>query len=279
MTGPLLIQNTPTIIHSTGIDTLRETRQKTSKLPAIKANKLSPVECEEFAEAYVDKILDPSFGPLRPAMITVINDPERLKAVAGYMGLPMPTTSPDPAWRQDFATAMQKMDRERLIVLIKTWCLKSPPKTAEADFVAKTDFGALIREAYKQASHEFPAKRGAKAKIAGREYPKIAKLAEKLYPVCLTVVTELRTRKNPSVQESLERCKREFPEECAFLLAHLPSFDSALSDEGLRQRAKGTESFARLVADGIAGADYELEPRTSIERVREGRRILARKHR
>lgn len=258
---------------------MREARQKgLSNPPATARTELSPAECEEFAEAYVDKILDPSFAPLRPALIKTINNPRILKAVVGQMGLPTPTASPDPAWRRDFADAVQKMDRERLLDLIKTWWLKNPPTRAEVDFIVKADFGAWIRASFKEAIREFPAKRGAKAKIAGRDYPKIAKLAGKLYPVCLTVVTELRTRKNLSAQECLERCEKEFPEECGFLLAHLRSFESALNDERLRQRAKGSESFARLVADGMAGAEYGLEPRTAIERAREGRRMLSRTH-
>lgn len=212
-------------------------------------------------------------------MITTINDPETLRVVAGHMGLPMPTVFPDPVWQRAFADAIQKMDRERLIVLVNTACLKNPPTRAQADFLVKTDFGALIRETLREAAKDFPSKRGAKAKATHRDYPKIAKLADELYPVCLTVVTELRTRKNHSVQECLERCKKEFPDECGFLLAHLLSFESALDDERLRHRAKGSESFARLVADGIAGADYGLEPRTSIERAREGRRTLDRKRR
>ena len=259
---------------------LRETRQKgSSNLPATTRTELSPVECEEFAEAYADKILNPSFAPLRPAMITTINNPETLKAVAGHMGLPMPAAFPDPEWQRDFADAIQKMDRERLIGLVKTWFLKNPPKRADVDFVVKTDFGALMRETFKAAAREFPAKRGAKAKATRRDYPKIAKLADELYPVCLRVVTELRFGGNHSVHECLERCKKQFPEECNFLFVHLRSFESTLSDRRLHQRAKGIESFARLAADGIAGADYGLEPRTSIERTREGRRMLARTHR
>jgi len=255
---------------------LRETLKKgPSNLPATTRTELSPVECEEFAEAYADKILNPSFAPLRPAMITTINNPETMKAVLGHMGLPMPAASPDPAWRRDFADAIQKMDRERLIGLVKTWCLKNPPKRAEVDFIVKTDFGALMRETFKEAAREFPAKRGAKAKATRRDYSKIAMLAYKLYPVCLKITTELRSSTRYSVQRLLEDRRPEFPEACTFLLAHLPRFELALNDKRLRKRAKRIESFARLVADAIAGADFGLAPRTSIERAREGRRLLA----
>lgn len=258
---------------------MRERPQKKSATLPASTDKLSPAECEEFAEAFADKVLDSSFAPLRPGLIMVIRNPEKLKTMAGYMGLSVPVASPDPGWKQDFADAIERLDRERLIELLKLECLKNPAPRAEAEFITKFDFGALIRETYKQASRDFPAKRGAKAKIARRDYAKIAALARELYPVCLMVVTELRTRKNLSVQKCLERCKREFPEECSFLLAHLGSLESVLNDDRLSQRAKGIESFARLAADGIAGANYGLEPRTSIERAREGRRMLARKHR
>lgn len=258
---------------------LRETRQKRSfKLPAATKTELSPVECEEFAEAYADKVLDPSFAPLRPAMITAINDPRTLKAVVGHMRLPMPAASPDPAWRRDFADAIQKMDRERLIGLVKTWCLKSPAKRGDMDFVVGTDFVALARETLKEAARAFPAKRGARAKATRRDYPKIAILADNLYPVCLKIVSELRSGTRYSVCNLLEHWKLEFPEACTFLLAHLSPFESILDDKRLRTRAKRIESFARLVADGMAGAKYRLEPRTAIERAREGRRMLSRTH-
>jgi hypothetical protein len=247
-------------------------------LPATTRTELSPVECEEFAEAYADKILDPSFAPLRPALITTIKKPETLKAFVEHMGLPMPAASPDPAWQRDFTDAIQKMDRERLINLVKTWCLKSPPKRAEVDFVVKTDFRALIRETFKEGAREFSAKRGRKAKAEKREYRKIAIRGDSIYPVCLKIVTQLRCDTPDSVEQLLEHLKREHPEVCAFLLTHLQRFEAALKDERLLNRAKGVEPFAHLVADSMAGAEYGLEPRTAIERAREGRRMLSRTH-
>ncbi|MHB8487390.1 MAG: hypothetical protein ACYDCM_16880 [Candidatus Acidiferrales bacterium] len=244
-----------------------------------KKDKLSPVECEDFAEAYANMILNPSWSWMRiqiVKMISSLKDSQTTKKILKLIGFPMPDT---PEWAQDFADAVEKMDRVRLIAIIRAACSDSPPTRGMADFILKTDFGALARRSLLKAARQFSAKRGAKAKATRQDYARIAMIADEVYPVCLRIVTELKSGASPSVQQFLEQLTQDFPEACKFLQAHLSKFESVLRDKRLQERGKRIESFARLVADGVAGADYGLEPRTSIERAREGKRLLGRSHR
>lgn len=243
-------------------------------LPNDKDKLLAPSKYEDFAEAFADVFLSPS---LRTAMIFSLRNPETTKKLLGQAGASIPAP-PDPNWQRDVADALEKTDRQRLVELVKAGCHESPPTRKSAEFIFKFDFGGLVRGAVEKMARQFPAKRGAKAKATRRDYPIIARIADGLRPVCLRIVGEMRSQTRDTVRQLLQRFNPEFPEACEFLLAHISQFESVLRNQGLRTRAKGVESFARLVADGVAGADYELEPRTSIERAREGRRMLARLH-
>jgi len=246
-----------------------------AKLLSAHKDELSSVELEEFAEAYADMVLNPSIPWLRTSMIKALQNPESTNVIIQWMGRSLHTNQ-DPSWQRDFQDTLEKADRERLIKLIKIQCAKNPPSRAEAHFIMTVDIGGLIRKSLEGAAREFSAKRGAKPKATRRDYLRIATLGDQLYPACLKMVAELRSSKHHSVQYLLEHWEQEFPEACAFLLSHLSHLDATLSDKRLRKRAKRIESFARLVADGMAGADYGLEPRTAIERAREGRRLSAR---
>jgi hypothetical protein len=112
------------------------------------------------------------------------------------------------------------------------------------------------RKAFQEAARQFTAKRGRKPKARRLDYRKIGMI----YPVCLRLLTELRFETpNYSVRELLEHLKQDDPEACNFLLRHLARFESTLKDKRLLKRAIRIESRARLLADGMAGADYGLK--------------------
>jgi hypothetical protein len=246
------------------------TRPKNS----AREKQLSPAEYEEFAEVFVDLILDPSIPWLRSGMLAQMNNPESTKEFARSIGRPNPIIVP--VWTPAFKDALEKMDRPKLLELVKSATLKHPPTRSEMRFFQKTEFVDLMRKSIEETARLFPARRGRKPKADRRDYSKIAVLGDALYPVCLKIETELRSRTRYSVCDLLEHWRPQFPEACSFLLAHLPHFESTLNDNRLRKRAKRIESLARLLADGMAGAKYGLEPRTAIERAREGRRLLFR---
>jgi hypothetical protein len=248
--------------------------RRNSPRQAQQEEQLSEAECEEYAEVFVDKILDPSMPLLRTCMLAGIESPEALKELARRIGFSRDPANP--TWAKDLKDALEKMDREKLVSLAKTELFSNPPTGEQARILPTVDFGALMRNATHEAARMFTAKRGRKPKAGRREYPKIAKLGDKLYPICLKMLTEQRFETHHSVRKLLELWKQDFPKACTFLLHHVGRFESMLKDKRLRKRATRIESFAHLLADGMAGADYGLKPRTSIERAREGRRLTTR---
>lgn len=247
---------------------------KDSSGPAQHGQKLSGAELEEFAERFVDKILDPSTPSLRTTILAGLEYPELSKEIARSMGFPADVHSS--AWAHDMTDAVKRMDRKKLVALAKTALAKDPPTEEQAQQFLAIDLGRLMRMALQDASRQFTAKRGRKPKAERRDYPKIAAWGDKLYPVCLRLMTELQSSPHKPVRNLLESCKQDYPEACMFLLHHLAQFELATKDKGLRKRAAGIEARARLLSDAIAGADYNLKFRTSIERAREGRRSRAR---
>ena len=241
---------------------------------AHQEEKLSEAECEEFAEAFVDKILDPSTPWIRMCLLAGLENPELSRELARRMGLP--TDSFNTPWAQGLKDALERMDREKLVGLVKSEFLKDPLTKEQAHTLLTVDLGALMRNALQEGTRKFAAKRGRKPKAGRRDYVQIARWGDKLYPVCLRVLSELKSGTHRSVREHLELSKQDFPEAVTFLLHNLARFESTLKDKRLRKRAIRIESLARLLADGMAGADYGLTSRTSIERAREGRRMTAR---
>lgn len=240
--------------------------------PAQRQEKLSEVECEQFAEACVDKILDFSTPWVRTSILAGLESPETLKEFGrrmGFSGHPF-----DASFIRDLRDALNKLDRQKLLELVKTEFRNNPPaKEAMQGFLA-SDLVALMRKGLEEAAHMIPSKRGRKPKARQEQYPQIAMRADELYPVCLKVLTELESQTQRSVRKLFELWKQDFPGACTFLLRHIAQFESALKDKRLRKRAIRLESRARLLADAMAGAEYGLTPRTSIERARQGRRMM-----
>lgn len=173
--------------------------------------------------------------------------------------------------------ALEKRDRPALISAISTVLrndrmsqkdLGQLPRIVED--VLPSAFRAALRDA---AKNIFPTKPGPTPKAARREYPKMAQLGDRLAPVCEIVLSELQKETKHTVKEILDFVALDHPAEAAFLLKFLARFESALKDEKLASRAKGLKARARLMADAMAGAEYGLELRTSLERTREGRRM------
>lgn len=234
--------------------------------------KMSPGECEAFAEAFVDSLLKMPPFFLTGALLALENwnRTTEIPRKAGYK------RGPSPASMLRLKQALASKDRKRSIELVKAICFEYPPTPDHFDSFVKGDFSGSMRKAIEQLARQFTATRGRKRKVQRSQYREIAERGDSLYPVCLKIVIELRSSKHRSVSTLLQLWQDEFPNACPFLLSHLSRLEAALNDKRLGKRAKQIEPFARLIADGIAGAEYGLTARTSIERAREGRRMLSR---
>lgn len=118
----------------------------------------------------------------------------------------------------------------------------------------------------------FKGQRGPKPKIPKRDYPKLAARGDQLKPVIHKLLVELASGTKRAVSELFEFWKVDHAEACNFLLHHISRLERALKDQRLLKRATRIEARAALLADALAGSDYGLRFRTSIERTREGRR-------
>jgi hypothetical protein len=248
--------------------------RKESGRPQPPGEKLTEAECKELAENFADMILDPSTPWVRTSILTGLQLPETSKEVARRSGFPAGIFD-SPACKV-FADALERMDRNRLGEILMSELLRDPPTKEQAEGILKLGDPSLMRGALREAERMFQGKRGRKPKIAKRDYPKLAERASTLRPIILKLLAAIRSDSRSSIRDLLESWKAECPEACTFLLHHLGRLELALKDQRLRARASGLEARAGVLAEALAGADYKLRFSTSIERTREGRRMMAR---
>ena len=133
-----------------------------------------------------------------------------------------------------------------------------------------------MRKGLAEVAEQFKGERGISAKIEPDEYPKIAALGDQLSPACKRILVAVAATPEVSLTEIVKDCCKDDPRACIFLLRHLERLKSALGDQELLNRARKIDTRARLLADAMAGAEYDLTPRTSIERARGGQDPLRR---
>ena len=101
--------------------------------------------------------------------------------------------------------------------------------------------------------------------------------ADLLRPAVTALLTQLQQTKH-SVSEILEYLRKDHPEASEFLLGHVNRLQLALNDPKVLRRAqKRISARARVLADAMAGTDFGLTFSTSMERVREARRLISKK--
>lgn len=234
-------------------------------------SKLTAAECDQLAEILVDTILDPSTPWLRKSMLAGLQYPQLARELTGALGFPL--SGRVTAKATDLSDALEKTDRKKLLDLFQAGLRRDPPTREQAQKLMNLDVPMVFRHALQKTARMFPAKRGRKPKIRKRDYPKIADWAEKLVPVCQKVLEGLESKSRHTIAEILEFEKADHSEACTFLLHHLGRFEKLLEDQKLLNQVATIDARARLIADAMAGADYELSFRTSIQRAREGRRL------
>lgn len=236
-------------------------------------------EAQRFAEQLADMLL---FGPPSGAKALIeaaFGFPVFADFAARTMGFGGTANWLATEDAKAFGDAVRDKDRTALVGFIRRGLLK--------DGVSARDARALLAfpekissflgsELPRRLKKDFPVKLGRKANVQQRDYPEIAKMGERLAPVCELVVREQARKTKRTVPQILDFLAIDYPEEVSFLLKHLPRFEAVLKNKNLAKRATKTESRARIMADAMAGADFNLRPRTSLERARTGRRMLKR---
>ncbi len=229
---------------------------------------------QQLAVRVVDDLLGSSAAPWRKGFSAVRWNPALLKVAAESLGFPQ--QAQDTRWLIEFGNALARKNRPKLLILITEAFGKDPPTYDQAQRLRRLDPRALWRRGLLEAAEPFKGARGIPARIELTEYQTLAALADRLTPACEKILEDVKAAPNRSLTAIVEECRKEYPEAGTFLLRHMERLKSALEDRELLRRARKNDTRARLLADAMAGAEYDLKLRTSIERARTGRRIEGR---
>ena len=237
--------------------------------------KLTETECEKLAEDVFDKVIGPSIprqwdDPLSERRINRFFDsgmlPPPLLLVNGNLVYPPEEIidSRRRAWDREYVESLDRLDRKEIVPLLKTYFLRENYSKNHAEELfngfASNLWWRITEEIEK---HVFTIKRGRKAKAQLTDYNKIGALADELIPVCEKLLSQLEEKTKHSVKEILEFLKTDHQKPCTFLLSHLQQLESALANNKFLERRKTLNGRARLLAYGMAGADFGLKLSTS----------------
>lgn len=168
-------------------------------------------------------------------------------------------------------------DRSFLVPYTKKWSTEAVLSPDEMRRLLKMGKSASLQHSFKQLKSVFKFRVGGKIKLPRGQRDRILKIAEQLRPAIEKILAELDSDTAHSLPEILEFHRKKYRDACDFLLVHLARFQRAFKDKRVMNRAtKRPSARARALADAMAGTDYGLAFSTSIEKVREARRIAGR---
>ncbi len=238
--------------------------------PGPDPTKLTKEELQQLAVRVTDNLLGSSAAPLRKGFSAVRRNPALLKVAAESSGFPQ--QAQNTRWLIEFGNALARKNRHKLLILITEAFGKDPPTYDQAQRLRRLDPRAIWRKGLLEAAEPFKGERGIPARIEPSEYAVLAALGDRLTPACKKILVDVGAAPNRSLTAIVEECRKEHPDAGTFLLRHIERLKSALEDRELLNRTRKIDAQARLLADAVAGAEYDLTLRTSIERARTGRR-------
>jgi hypothetical protein len=234
-------------------------------------------EYQEFAEDFVDMILDSRkpwvFQHLIDGGFQTVPSWEDLNS--GKFALEVLHTRREGGrlWEPWLFDALVNANRPLLIPYFKKHAQdKRLPKDALTRLL-EIGKSSTLRKSFKALAKPFSSHRGPKPKLPTEKNAEARETAELLQPAILKLLEIPST--SHTLVETLQFLHKDYPKACEFLLRHVHLLQQALKDPKLlRRAAKRIEARSRVLADAMAGADYELSFSTSLERVRQARRLL-----
>jgi hypothetical protein len=233
-------------------------------------------EYQQFAEQFIDAVLD----PVRPWLVEYLLKREfppvpseediasgRL-AIKIYEAISYDTLAP--WWLYE---ATQQRDRETLVTWAKHEAMNRKLTKDEIRRQLDSTKSKTLERSLKGFRATFRFRRGPTPHIPQDEFTALLKRAELLRPAISKLLGELSQR--DSLREILKDIQEEHSDACKFLMRHEMTLEKALNDPALRKRAqKRLAARARVIANAMAGCEYNLAFSTSLERVREAERRL-----
>jgi hypothetical protein len=124
-----------------------------------------------------------------------------------------------------------------------------------------------------------PGAPGRKRKISPEQWPVLLERSQQLQPAIWALIKAHRVVRKRSLNECLRYIEADYPEQTGFLLAREARLKQVLADKKLLGQVATEESTCRLVADAIAGAEFALSARYSLQLCRTARRNLSHRKR
>jgi hypothetical protein len=118
---------------------------------------------------------------------------------------------------------------------------------------------------------------GRKRKINDADIPKLLRRADQLRPAIMALIQVTQASRKRPLSERIKYLEPEYPEACEYLLKYEKQLKIITDDKRLMSRAATHHSGVRLIADAIAGAEFDISPRYAIQRVQEARRAVRRR--
>lgn len=168
--------------------------------------------------------------------------------------------------------ALKNRDKPALVKYLCQRIKKSSPSNASLDHILKLLHSRTLRDEVRKLASIFQLQRGPKPKIRRDEYGVLVARADALAPLIEKVLMNLDTKTKRSIREMLDYLTADHPDECAYLKRYVDYFEQALADTELLKRAHKRVRRARVLADALAGVEFKLRFRTSLDRVRSMRR-------
>lgn len=166
--------------------------------------------------------------------------------------------------------ALTKRDRNALAAWILRHTIRCRLTTDQMALLLDCASSTTLRKSFKALRKTINSEPGAKPKISLEQYPELLETAERLRPALLKFLAIPKTSR--TLGETLSYLKKDHRRACEFLSRHIVHFQRALDDPKLRNRAKKSiKGRARVLAEAMAGSDYQLTFSTSREFLRKAR--------
>jgi hypothetical protein len=243
------------------------------KLPS----KVNEIEYQRFAEQFVEMVFASNwvFQHLLYGGFQTVPTWEELNSGEYALAVVEVSREGGVVWQPGLAYALIDEDRQWLVQYFKKDAQKRRLAKDALARLLEACKSSVLRKSFKELARPFSSHRGPKPKLPHDKYDDLVKTAELLRPA---IVEILRTNTSRTLAETLEFLQIDHREACEFLLRRVAILRLALNHAGLRKRAcKRIDRRARVLADALAGTDYALTFRTSLERVGQARRELLRR--
>ena len=166
--------------------------------------------------------------------------------------------------------ALTKPDRKALVAWVLKHSIECKLTTDQMARVLACANSTVLRKSFKALGKTINSEPGAQPKLSPEQYPVLLETVDMLQPAISKFLAIPKTSR--ALGETLSYLKKDYPRACEFLSQNIHRFRQALEDPTLLQRAKKSkEGRSRVLAEAMAGANYQLTFSTSRERVRRAR--------